>query len=230
MRLAGYIRVSSDEQVEGVSLDAQRARLETLARTEGHDLAAIFDDPGYSASDLQRPGLQALLAGLDRGDFEGMACTKLDRITRRIVDWGWLCQHYFAAPKFVPLVIAAGAVDLHNASGRMVVNIQMAIAEFELDQLRERTSEAVAHKRSKGEVLGHAPFGYEVGPDGKTLIPDPAEQEIIARMVAWQGAGLTLRGIAKQLNEANIPARHGGQWRHPVIGRILQNFEGRKTT
>src|SRR3954468_20332179 len=82
-----YLRVSTEDQAErGVSLDAQRARLEQFARTNDLELVEIITDAGISAKSLGRPGLQQALAMLEDGT-EALLITKLDRLTRSMDDW-----------------------------------------------------------------------------------------------------------------------------------------------
>ena len=59
MRAAAYLRVSTDEQANhGVSLAAQRAKVEAYAGLYGLELVAVVEDAGLSAKTLERPGLQ----------------------------------------------------------------------------------------------------------------------------------------------------------------------------
>lgn len=68
-RTVAYIRVSTDKQAEhGVSLDAQRAKLESYAALYDLDLVAIEVDAGLSACTLDRPGLQTALAMRRHGE------------------------------------------------------------------------------------------------------------------------------------------------------------------
>ncbi len=67
LRAVGYIRVSTEEQVQGFSLDAQAERIKAFAISQDYTLAAIHRDEGYSAKDLNRPGIRRLLADVKEG-------------------------------------------------------------------------------------------------------------------------------------------------------------------
>src|SRR3954469_45725 len=96
MRVIGYIRVSTEEQAsEGVSLDAQRCKLEAYAKLYELDLVAVEVDAGVSAKTLERPGLRSALARLARGDVEGLLIAKLDRLSRSVADWNALIEAHF---------------------------------------------------------------------------------------------------------------------------------------
>lgn len=221
MRLVGYFRVSSEDQLAGVSLDSQAAGLRALV-ADGNELAALIDDPGYSAGSLDRPGLREALAMIDDGRADGLACMKIDRLTRKMKDWLYLGETYFFPPRSCPLILPGGALELRTASGRMVAAIQVVISEHELDTIKERTVNAVSYKRTKGEALGHAPYGLRVGADGRTLEPNPDEMRALDLMRRWHREGRTLRAIAAELDALGIPARRGGKWKHGSVAKILQ--------
>lgn len=80
----GYVRVSREEQArEGVSLEAQRARIIAYAEAKDLQLAAVYADEGKSGKDLDRPGLQEMLARCTSGEVKHIVVWRLDRLTRR---------------------------------------------------------------------------------------------------------------------------------------------------
>ena len=88
-RAVGYIRVSTDKQVDhGVSLEAQRTKLEAYAALYDIELVAVIVDAGVSAKTLQRPGLQQALGMLRHGEADALLVAKLDRLTRSVKDLG----------------------------------------------------------------------------------------------------------------------------------------------
>src|SRR5687767_1608661 len=81
MRVAAYARYSTAEQ-DKISIAAQLANVEALCGREGFTIVARFQDEARQGSDDNRPGYRALLAGLKRGDFEGIVADETSRITR----------------------------------------------------------------------------------------------------------------------------------------------------
>ena len=80
MKAIGYVRVSTDRQAEqGVSLEAQEAKIRAMATVQGAELSEVIVDGGESAKNLNRPGLQRLLALVDSGKIEAVIIAKLDR-------------------------------------------------------------------------------------------------------------------------------------------------------
>ncbi len=88
-RVVGYARVSTEDQArEGVSLAAQRAKLEAYATALDLELVAVREDAGVSAKTLDRPGLRAALEDLRAGRADALLVPKLDRLTRSVRDLG----------------------------------------------------------------------------------------------------------------------------------------------
>ena len=86
MRAIGYVRVSTDHQVErGVSLEAQRSVIAEAARRQGADLVGVYEDAGLSGSlgVEHRPGLLDAITALKRGDV--LIVAKRDRLGRDVI-------------------------------------------------------------------------------------------------------------------------------------------------
>jgi DNA invertase Pin-like site-specific DNA recombinase len=172
-KAVGYIRVSTDSQAEhGVSLEAQKAKIEAYAALYELTLVDIVVDAGVSAKTLDRPGLTRALAMLRKGEASALLVAKLDRLTRSVKDLGTLVEDYFASDK-ITLLSVADAIDTRTAAGRLVLNVLGSVAQWERETIGERTSEAMAHKREQGQRTSlHAPYGFQIDDDGKTLVAD----------------------------------------------------------
>jgi DNA invertase Pin-like site-specific DNA recombinase len=93
-----YTRKSSEEGLEQEfnSLHAQREACEAYIRSQRHEgwvaLAAAYDDGGFSGGNLQRPGLQRLLADVRAGRVDVIVTYKVDRLTRSLADFARLIE------------------------------------------------------------------------------------------------------------------------------------------
>jgi DNA invertase Pin-like site-specific DNA recombinase len=104
----------------------------------------------------------------------------------------------------------------------MVFRMLATLAEFERDQIAERTKSALAHKRSKGERIGTVPYGSDLANDGVKLQANAAELEAIGIINELRAAGLSLRDIANELTRRSIPTKKGNsKWSHTAIQAIL---------
>jgi len=222
-RTAAYLRVSTDKQAEhGVSLDAQRAKVEAYASLYDLELVAVLVDAGVSAKSLDRPALSEALGLLDSGEAEALLVVKLDRLTRSVRDMGTLVERYFARPNGPALMSVSEQIDTRSAAGRLVLNVLASVAQWEREATGERTSAALAHKRARGEYTGgRVPYGFRVGADGSSLEPVAEEQAVISEVRELRASGLSLRAIGAALERQGYRTRKGGSWAPTQIKRIL---------
>lgn len=219
MAVIGYARVSTEEQSrDGVSLAAQRQKIELYCELHGLGPAEVVVDAGVSAKSLDRPGLARVLALLDSGRAAGLVVYKLDRLTRSMADWSALIDRYFGRTGGPSLMSVSESIDTRSAGGRMVLNVMMTMAQWERETIVERTLGAMAFKRSRGErVSGRIPFGSDLASDGRTLVVNPAETEVLETIRGWREAGRGPSRIAAELNAQAIPTKGGGAWSHSTV-------------
>jgi DNA invertase Pin-like site-specific DNA recombinase len=207
-RAVAYLRVSTDKQADrGVSLDAQRAKVEAYAALYDLDLVAVEVDAGVSASTLDRPALGRAFAMLDRGDADALLVVKLDRLTRSVGDLGAVVRRCNRSGW--ALLSVSEQIDTRTAAGRLVLNVLASVAEWEREAIGERTAAAMAHKRSEGQRVGAIPYGYRLASDGVHIEGEPAEQAVIAAARELHAAGLSLRKVAAELAARGFVTRSG---------------------
>lgn len=225
-RMVGYCRVSTEMQVdEGISLDAQRDKLEKYAAACDIDLVEIFTDAGVSAKTLDRPALQIALKALKSRRVDGLLVTKLDRLTRNVRNLGELVEDYFADSKWV-LVSVGEQIDTRSAMGRLVLNLLGSVAQWEREAIGERVKDALAFLKSQGVVLGREALGWtrseEVDGEGRRVLQEnPKEAATVARILELHRDGLSLRKIAEVLRSERRPTKRGGEWQAQTVASVL---------
>ena len=219
MLAIGYCRVSTDQQCErGVSLAAQAQKVRAMALVHGAELVAVIQEGGESAKTLDRPGMQRVLAMVERRQVQAVIVAKLDRLTRSVRD---LCELLeLLERRGVALISVAESLDTGSAAGRLVINIMAAVSQWEREAIGERTRDALRHKRSQGERVGNIAFGYRLAADGKHVEPDAGEQTVLEEIRRLRGAGVSLRRIAAALNSRALRTRRGTAWRLEHVARI----------
>jgi DNA invertase Pin-like site-specific DNA recombinase len=220
-KTVAYLRVSTDKQADrGVSLDAQRAKVEAYASLYDLDLVEIIVDAGASAKTLDRTGLNRALAMIKAGKADALLVVKLDRLTRSVRDLGDLVSGPFA-PGRAALLSVSEQIDTRSAAGRLVLNVLASVSQWEREAIGERTSAAMQHMASEGEFTGgEAPFGYGVGADGK-LVPDEGEQAVIVEARSLRDAGLSLRRVAADLDANGHRSRTGRPFAASQVARMV---------
>ena len=204
----------------GVSLAAQESKVRAFAALHDLELVEVIVDAGESAKSLKRPGLQRALAMLKRGDASGMIVAKLDRLSRSVGDWNDLIDGYFGERAGKSLMSVADSIDTRTAAGRLVMNVLMSVAQWEREAIGERTRDALAHKKSKGERVGQPPFGHKTV-DGVTLVEDATEQEAIGLVEELRARGLSCRAIAAEMNARGIQTKGNKRWHETTVRRVL---------
>jgi DNA invertase Pin-like site-specific DNA recombinase len=117
--------------------------------------------------------------------------------------------------------VGGQTINTSTAMGRMFLTMMAGFAELERGLARERTRDALQHKKRRGLVYNHAPLGYVR--DGDELHPDIGEQEVIARIMDWRRSGVSYGGIAKRLNAGGIKGKQGGAFHASTIHKIVGN-------
>lgn len=223
MQAFGYCRVSSVMQAtDGVSMDAQRAKIAAWCAANDATLVETFADAGMSGGRADnRPGLQDALSAVCRAKGGVLVVYSLSRMARSTRDTLVIAERLQRAG--ANLVSLSEKIDTTSAAGKMVFRLLAVLNEFERDLASERTKLAAAWKRSKGEAWSVAPFGQAKSEDGK-LIDDASEQEAIAQIQALRDAGLSVRAIVKEMNDRGIPGRDGGRWHVATVQRTLKRL------
>lgn len=223
MRVAGYIRVSGDKQVDGTSLDVQTSQIETYCALKGFDLATIYRDPAVSGGKPieSRPEGAKLIADVESGAIQAVVVSKLDRGFRNTIDCLQTADklHLFSVSLHI-IDLGGNSIDSQSPAGRFMLTVLVAAAEMERGMIRDRCNSGRAKKRSEGKCVGGLPFGYQVQPDG-TLIPDMFEQSILSDVKKLKACGLSAHAIAEDLNRQGIRSKKGRQWSATQIIRIL---------
>jgi site-specific DNA recombinase len=120
------------------------------------------------------------------------------------------------------LVSLTERIDTTTASGKMVFRMMAVLAEFERDQISERTKTVLAFKKSQSKRIGTVPFGHDLAPDGETLVKNPAEQKAISLIVALRKEGLSLREIKAELEARGFKSKQARSWSPKVVWTILR--------
>ncbi|HSZ58599.1 MAG TPA: recombinase family protein [Tepidisphaeraceae bacterium] len=216
----GYARVSTAGQaVEGVSLEAQQAKIAAWAIAHDHELRPLFVDAISGKRQDNRPNLQKALEQVCKckGTLIVYSLSRLARSTRDTILIGERLDKAGA-----DLVSLSENLDTTSAAGRMLFRMLAVLAEFEREIISERTSAALQHMRSQNKRVGMIPYGWSLAADGIGLDIVPAEQAVIDRILAMRAAGKLFRQIAATLENEGIPAKNGRKWHISVIEGICK--------
>ena len=134
----GYCRVSTNGQINGTSLDSQKAAVMDAG-------AEVIYTDVYTGTKTDRPEFNKLLNALKAGDM--LIVTKLDRFARSTMEGTAVIKGLFE--KGVKVHILNLGIIENTPNGRLIFNIFMSFAEFERDLIVERTQEGKAIAKQK---------------------------------------------------------------------------------
>lgn len=216
----GYIRVSTIGQtIEGISLESQESAIRKYCQANDVELANIFIDAGLSGKTVARPALQHALRDCPKGG--AIVVYSLSRLSRSVQDTLTMSDDLQA--RGIDLVSLTEKIDTATAIGKMFFQFCAMMAEFERNQISERTKAALAELKSQGRRTGAVPFGYRVD-DNKMLLPDPGEQKVIAEIARYRAKGWSYQRLIQVAIDCGVPPR-GKQWNKTTIQRICESMQ-----
>lgn len=220
MKAIGYIRVSTQGQADdGVSLEAQQARIEAWCMVNEYELGNVYMDSGISGKAMANR--EGLLQALDAVDQDiALVTYSMSRISRSTRDM--LAFADKLEKRGADLVSLTEKIDTTTAAGKMVFRMLAVLNEFERDQVSERTRAALQHKKTKGERVGTVPYGYSLAENGVSLIENNAEQSILIEVQQLRDDGYKLREIAEELNSRGLLTRRGSEWKVQYVHNLLK--------
>lgn len=221
MRVALYPRVSGHEQEDNYSIPEQIKRMKAYCEARGWMVYKIYTDSGFTGSNLERPGLQALIKDAENGKFDMVLVYKLDRLSRSQKDTLYLIEDVFDKHDVFFTSITEN-FDTSTPTGKAFLGILAVFAQFEREQIRERTMIGKDSRAKEGKWHGSKwiPIGFDYK-DGELVLN---EYEV---MQIREIADLFLKRTPVRTIE-NITIEKGykhkyGNWDAKTIRRLLAN-------
>ena len=231
-----YLRVSTDRQAlaKDGSLDTQESRLRDYLSSRSTpkqtwEVVDIYREEGRSGKDLERPELQRLLADIRSGRINAVACTKIDRISRSLLDFYNLHQAF--EEQGVEFISLEESFDTSSPAGRAMVKIALVFAELEREQTSARTRDKMQWRAEQGLWNGGQLLGYDNEEGG--LVPNAEEANLVRLMFEKYLEMGSINGVTDFINEAGYRTKkylsrrgkvHGGTKYYVTnIKQILQN-------
>jgi site-specific DNA recombinase len=228
-----YARVSTGKQAdEGVSLDAQEAKLRQAAHDRNLELIDVIVDAGVSGKDMDRPGMSRLLEMVRRHEVGYVIIPKLDRLGRSVLDILQTIEMF--RDHDVQLLSIAEQYDTTSSHGMLVLRIMASVAELEREMTIQRTLDALQYKKSIGLRSGNIPYGKRLlnpdakktntyaHPDAGVLTDDEREQAVIAAVRKLRAQKASTQAIADELNLAGFTTRKGTAWKKQYVHAIVK--------
>jgi len=212
-RCAIYTRKSSEEGLDQSfnSLDAQREACEAYIKSQAHEgwklVHKQYDDGGFSGGSMARPGIQALLADIDKGLVDIVVVYKVDRLTRSLTDFAKIVD--VLDRKGASFVSVTQQFNTTTSMGRLTLNVLLSFAQFEREVTGERIRDKVAASKKKGMWMGgFPPLGYDIL--NRKLSVNEAEAETVRAIYDRFLELRSVRALAADLRHRKVVSK---QWK-----------------
>ena len=170
-----YKRVSTTMQIDGYSLDAQRARMKAYADFNDYEIVGEYEDAGKSGKSIEgrlqfNQMMEDVKSGKDNVSY--VLVFKLSRFGRNAADV--LNSLQYIQDYGVNLICVEDGIDSSNDSGKLTITVLSAVAEIERENILVQTMEGRKQKAREGKWNGGlAPFGYRLDKEKGELVVDP---------------------------------------------------------
>lgn len=220
-RTAIYTRVSTQEQAqEGYSIPAQKEKLTSYCIARDLIIHDIYIDPGYSGSNLDRPGIHKLLEDIKAGHIDIVLVYKIDRLSRSQKDTLYLIEDVFLKNN-VDLISMQESFDTSTPFGRAMVGILSVFAQLERESIRERSMLGQRERAKAGLHHGSrmSPIGYEF--EGDSLVINEYEAAQVRLIYKLFLEGKSMASIAKYMREAGFSHKYSNYKNTRTVANIL---------
>lgn len=202
-----YTRVSTELQIDGYSLEAQKERLRREAKHRGMQVVGEYSDEGKSGKNIAgRPEFKQMMKDIKSGkdDVDYVLVFKLSRFGRNAADT--LNSLQYMEDYGVNLLCVEDNIDSAGASGKLIISVLASVAEIERANISEQTMAGRKQKARDGKWNGgFAPYGYKLvakdGEKSKVLVINEEEAELVRLIYKKFLDGMGIGNVAKWLNE-----------------------------
>jgi len=229
-----YVRVSSDEQVKGMSLDFQKQDCRAYAEKKQIEIDEVFEEKGESAKFADRPELIRLLEYCQkrRQGINTLIIWKLDRLSRNQLDYYYLKRKLRDCGVGILSATEPSMEDSDSLPGKICETFSALQAEIDNSVRRERTLRGMQAKIEAGIYPWHPPLGYRCQQakkhgEKKTRAdaPDPVLFPILQEALReYARGGASLTEMAILLDKKGLSEARGQKTRPQIVDRILFEY------
>ena len=224
-----YTRVSTAMQIDGYSLDAQKARMKAYADFNDYQIVGEYEDAGKSGKSIEgRASFCRMMEDIKSGK-DGVAYVlvfKLSRFGRNAADV--LSTLQVMQDFGVNLICVEDGIDSSKDAGKLMISVLSAVAEIERENIRVQTMEGRIQKAREGRWNGgFAPYGYRLV-DGVLQINEDEAPAIRTIFEQYVNTDTGANGLSKYLETHGFQklARQNGTsplFSATLIRAILKN-------
>ena len=225
LRVAAYCRVSTDDEEQLTSYEAQKNYYtDKIMTNKEWTMAGIFADEGIpGTSARKRPEFLRMIRQCKQGKIDIVLTKSISRFARNTVD----CLNYVRALKELGIAVIFEKENMNTLEidSEILITMLGAFAQSESESISANVRWGIrqAMKEGKATIQYKYLYGYRKGDDGKPeIIPDQAE--VVRKIYDLFLSGTPVRGIQEYLNTSALPNINGEpKWARSAIDSILTN-------
>ncbi|MEO9514534.1 MAG: recombinase family protein [Rhizobiaceae bacterium] len=216
----GYIRVSTKEQADGASLDAQKDAITAFASQNDLIITKWFEEQ-ETASKVGRPLFADMRQQLQSGLAEGIIIHRIDRSSRNYTDWAHIDQ---LSQQGIKVYFAADGLDFESAGGRLMADIQMVLAAHYSRNLSFEVKKGLYGRIKQGQYPFKAPVGYLDNGEGQPKTVDPVKGPLVKLAFELYCSGeYSITSLSKEMRRLGLTGWYGKPVSRSNIETILRN-------
>ncbi|WP_251943791.1 recombinase family protein [Staphylococcus sp. Marseille-Q5304] len=221
-RIGAYIRVSTERQVEGYSIEGQITQIEQYCQFNGYELVDIYADRGISGKSMNRPELQRMLNDAKNGKLDCVMVYKTNRLARNTSDLLTIVEELHR--QNVEFFSLSERMEVKNSTGKLMLQILASFSEFERNTILENIYTGKHQRALEGYYQGNLPLGYNNIPDNKKeLMINQHEANIVKYIFESYAKGHGYRKITNALNHKGYVTKKGNPFSISAVTYILSN-------
>lgn len=209
-------RVSSKEQEEGYSIEAQKYRLQEYCMRKGLKVLQIFELVESSTVGTRQKFMEAIKFAKAQKEIIAVVADKVDRLQRSFKESSLLNE--LINQEKIELHFCTENCVIHKcstSSDKLMWNMNVVMAQSYVDNLRDNVNRSIAQKLREGQWVSTAPIGYlhiKGGRRQSKIVPDPERAPLIRKLFEEYATGIyTIPQLRKKTKEWGLTNYRGNQ-------------------
>lgn len=205
------------------TLSVHEKALTELARRERLPVAQIYRELVSGETIEARTEFKRVMDRIADPDCAGVIVHAIDRLGRGDpMEYGWILSSFRYTETLI--VTPGRTYDPNDPTDLQQLKMQMFVSNIEFDHIRERLVNGTIASAERGNYIGSKPpYGYDKVLGKPAIVPNENEADVVRTIFAMAASGDNKGAIARHLNEAGIPTRHGKLWCSSRVGTVLSN-------
>ncbi len=222
LRTAAYCRVSTDNDGQLLSLEAQKQHYEKIIRDNPEwEFAGLYCDEGISGTKKEnREGFLRLLQDCEKHKIDFIITKSISRFARNTADCLEIVRRFSELGIYI--FFEKENINTRSMDSELLLSVLSSLAENESVSISQNNKWGIKRRFQSGTFkLANPPYGYMY--QNETIVPHPEQAAVVKRIFAEILAGRGTHAVAEGLNADGINPARGKKWTASAVRGILEN-------